>query len=174
MPLYAESRSRVTLFLSRYPIPINVKGATVPWVPETIYITSNEDPATWYTTPGQEQPPQVKRRIWNRHSTVTHFTDVHDSEDEREVEEEEGILPPAQDELDALFADLPGEDDGAGVGFEPQASVVEVQDLDHNDAVDFEEQLQAYNEEQELLDYEDHLQAQDYYGADFGESCDEA
>lgn len=68
----------------RYPIPINVKGGEVPWVAETIYFTSNDDPSSWYVLPGIGQPEQVTRRIWNRHSTVTHFTERVDSDVEEE------------------------------------------------------------------------------------------
>lgn len=67
----------------RYPIFVNVKGGKAPWVAEEIFFTSNDDPVWWYrNSPAEEQPPQVTRRIWNRHSRVTHFAERMDSDDE--------------------------------------------------------------------------------------------
>lgn len=52
------SRSDFLQLTDRYPHTVNVKNGEAEWNPETIYITTNFDPQTWYT-----QPEAVLRRI---------------------------------------------------------------------------------------------------------------
>lgn len=49
----------VTLF-DRYPMPVNVKGGSVEWLATHIWISTNEDPETWWD---RDAMSQLKRRI---------------------------------------------------------------------------------------------------------------
>lgn len=49
--------------LDRYKMKVPVKGGYVQWIPKTIYITSNKDPAAWYSNAIEEHRNAMFRRI---------------------------------------------------------------------------------------------------------------
>lgn len=49
--------------LDRYPMQVPVKGDFVNWAPRRLYITSNLDPALWYSGCAQESIKALMRRI---------------------------------------------------------------------------------------------------------------
>lgn len=55
--------------LDRYKMKVPVKGGYVQWIPKTIYITSNKDPADWYRNAIQEHRDAMFRRI----NTITYY-----------------------------------------------------------------------------------------------------
>lgn len=54
--------------LDRYPLRVEVKGGMVEWVPETIIITSNDDPRYWYPMESNLAP------LFRRLTTVKIFS----------------------------------------------------------------------------------------------------
>ncbi len=61
------SRERFLQLMDRYPCFINVKGGSMNWNPEVVYITSNYDPANWYGGNAA-----VQRRI----TKIRHFATI--------------------------------------------------------------------------------------------------
>lgn len=55
-------------WLDRYPVLVEVKGASVPLVATTIWITSNLDPRLWYPDIDEETKQALLRRL-----NITHF-----------------------------------------------------------------------------------------------------
>jgi len=55
-------------WLDRYPVCVEIKGASRPLEAKTIWITSNTDPRTWYPEIDQETIDALLRRL-----TITHF-----------------------------------------------------------------------------------------------------
>lgn len=50
--------------LDRYPLRVPIKGGFVPWIPRTIFLTTNYHPRDWYDWTSREQQwPSLKRRI---------------------------------------------------------------------------------------------------------------
>lgn len=56
-------------WLDRYPVLVEIKGASVPLVAETIWITSNLDPRMWYPDCDEETKNALLRRL-----NITHFS----------------------------------------------------------------------------------------------------
>lgn len=50
---------RLLRILDRYPEMVPVKGGSVPWLPKKVYITSNDEPCSWY--PEEDFSPLARR-----------------------------------------------------------------------------------------------------------------
>ncbi len=61
--------SQLLRILDRYPIRVPVKGGSTPFIPEEIWITSNQDPREWYNYREGMEWETLKRRITN----IVHF-----------------------------------------------------------------------------------------------------
>lgn len=60
------SAFKLTYFLrllDRYPMTVPIKGDYVQWNPKIIYITSNRDPAEWYSGASEEHQAALARRL---------------------------------------------------------------------------------------------------------------
>lgn len=58
--------ARFKNLFDRYPMSVPIKGGFRPWIPKLVVITSNVDPASWYTTVvnGESIPDAaVQRRL---------------------------------------------------------------------------------------------------------------
>jgi len=55
-------------WLDRYPVLVEIKGASVPLVAEKIWLTSNLDPRLWYPDADEETKSALMRRL-----NITHF-----------------------------------------------------------------------------------------------------
>lgn len=80
--------------LDRYPIWLNVKGATTPRVAKRIYITSHLSPVDFANASGgvAEDPRQLTRRI----TKVVDFSRIHEDKSEPEFEVLEEEVPPTR------------------------------------------------------------------------------
>ncbi len=59
--------------LDHYPLRVQSKGHTVPFLGRTIYITSNQHPRQWYNYGGHMHYAALERRF----TTITEFTDAY-------------------------------------------------------------------------------------------------
>lgn len=58
--------------LDRYPFNVQFKGGSLPFTSKKIYITSNQEPRTWYkNVPNEDYTPLI-RRI----TTIIHVTEA--------------------------------------------------------------------------------------------------
>ncbi len=64
--------------LDRYPMKVEVKGDTVQWKPDIIFITSNKAPEDWYPNAFTEHVNAMKRRLTFVHSTTNEWKELED------------------------------------------------------------------------------------------------
>ncbi len=61
--------SQLLRILDRYPVRVPIKGGSTRWCPTTIWITSNQDPRSWYNYREGMEWETLRRRITN----IVHF-----------------------------------------------------------------------------------------------------
>lgn len=82
--------SMLLRLLDRYPMSVEIKGATVTWSPECIFITAPQDPRSMWSLRTTEQLDQLERRISKQYLLPDEVPSLQDMQQE---EPETGDVP---------------------------------------------------------------------------------